>query len=167
MVSLHRHAVAHHLARSRIERDAVHLDAPAGRLAVGPPQNRPDPRHQFARVERLGQIIVGAQFEAHDAVHVLAPRGQHEHGNAALLPHALQDLETVHARQHDVEDDQVEAALDGRRKSRTSIVLELYGIALALQEFTEQCAQFDVVVDYKQPHAIKLARAPEHASKEL
>ena len=30
--------------------------------------DRPDPRQQFARIKRLGQIIVGAQIEAIDSL---------------------------------------------------------------------------------------------------
>src|SRR5439155_25487767 len=33
----------------------------------------------FAGLERLGQVVVGAHFQADDAVHRVAARGQHQH----------------------------------------------------------------------------------------
>ena len=66
---------------------------------------------QFARIEWFGQIIVGAQFEADDAVDILAAGGQHQYRRASSLAQPPQDFETVHARQHHVEDHQVVAAL--------------------------------------------------------
>ena len=35
-------------------------------------QDRADPSQQFPRIERLGQIIVGADFQTNNAVHVFA-----------------------------------------------------------------------------------------------
>ena len=52
---------------------------PGCRLGCGPAQHRLDPQHQLARRERLGDVVVGADLEAGDAVLVLAERGQHDH----------------------------------------------------------------------------------------
>ena len=40
-----------------------------------------DARGQLARVERLGQIVVCADLQAHDAIHVLAAGGQENDGD--------------------------------------------------------------------------------------
>jgi len=62
-------------------------DAENFRYSIGgfprlcPAQNRPDPRHQFARVERLGKIIIGADFQPYDAVHIFTARSQKQYGN--------------------------------------------------------------------------------------
>ena len=77
----------------------------------GAPQNGLDARRQLARVEGLGKIIVGAQLEADDAIHVFAARGQHQHRDAAGEAQPLEDFETVQAGQHDIQHDQVIAAL--------------------------------------------------------
>ena len=56
-------AVPHHLVRNRIELDigiAQHLAGERGAQAA---QHRLDARDQFARAERLGDIIVGAGFQ--------------------------------------------------------------------------------------------------------
>jgi hypothetical protein len=39
---------------------------------IEPPQDRADAREQFAQIEWLYQIIVSAEFEANDAINVVA-----------------------------------------------------------------------------------------------
>ena len=54
-----------------------------------PAQERLDARHQLARAEGLGQVVVGTDGEADDPVDLLAPRGEHQHvgvGERADLP---------------------------------------------------------------------------------
>ena len=80
-------------------------------------QDGADAGGQFARVERLRQVIVGAEFQADDAVDIFAARGQHDDRDFALLAQAAQDFEAVDARQHDVEHDEVDARVR-RRASR-------------------------------------------------
>jgi hypothetical protein len=41
-------------------------------------QDRPHPRQQFARIERLGQIVVRAHFQAEHSVDILALGGEHQ-----------------------------------------------------------------------------------------
>ena len=87
------------LAGPGIERDAVDFEAAGGRVArFEAPQNGADAGRQFARIERLGQVIVGAEFEADDAVHILAARGEHQDRHLALLPQPAQDLEAIDDR---------------------------------------------------------------------
>ena len=59
---------------------------------------------QFARGEGLRQIIVGADFEARDAVRLIAKTGQHQHRHGGFFAQTLQQLESVQPRQHHVED---------------------------------------------------------------
>jgi hypothetical protein len=42
------------------------------------PQHGVDARHELARVEGLGEVVVRAHLEADDAVHVVALRGEHD-----------------------------------------------------------------------------------------
>jgi len=60
-----------------------------------------DAREQLTGVERLGQIIVGAELEAHDLVDVVAPCREHDHGHRRQLRRGAQPaahLEAVGAR---------------------------------------------------------------------
>ena len=70
--------------------------------------DRVQPRHQFALLEGLGEVVVGAEAEAADlAVGVVHPReDQHRrlHTRRAQL---AQNVEAVHVGQAEVEDDDV------------------------------------------------------------
>src|SRR5215469_2003916 len=48
---------------------------------VATAQNGPNARHKLARIEWLGEVIVGTQLESRDAVVIAAARGQHQHRN--------------------------------------------------------------------------------------
>ena len=83
---------------------------------LGPAQHRAQPGQQLARRERLGDVVVGAQLEPHDAIGLVPARGQHDDGHLALLADAPADLQPVHARHHDVQQDGVEHAARERRE---------------------------------------------------
>ena len=51
----------------------------ASRLAVGATQDRTHAGAQFARIEGLGEIVVGAELETENAIDGVAPRRQHQH----------------------------------------------------------------------------------------
>ncbi len=103
-------------------------------------------------LKRLRQIIVGAQFQPHDAVHVFAARGQHEHRHLALLAKPLENLETVNAGEHDIEHHQVDSGLQGFLQPAIAFVRRLHREALAAQEFAEQGSEFGVVIDQQDVH---------------
>ena len=114
MVSALRLAVARERARGEVERvrperHAAFVAGRAGRDALAmPAQHRVDARDELARIERLGQVVVGAHLEADDAVDVLALGRQHDdrHGLAGAAQ-APADGQPVLAGQHQVEHDQV------------------------------------------------------------
>ena len=89
---------------------------------AGAAQHRADARQQFLGAERLGQIIVGAGVEPGHAVGLADARGQHDHRRGAALAKLSQHFEAIQHGQHHVEDDQVEAALEGARQAGASIV---------------------------------------------
>ena len=71
-------------------------------------QDRLHARQQLARIERLRQIIVGAEIEPDDAIDVVAAGRQHQHGRSrARLAQLLQHVESRQAGKHDVENDEV------------------------------------------------------------
>ena len=58
---------------------------------------------QFARVERLGDVIVSAQFQTDDTVNVFTTCGEHNHrGLIVGSADTAQNLQTVFARHHQV-----------------------------------------------------------------
>src|ERR1700681_3501168 len=76
-------AVADHFASAGIQQDAVYFHAATVLLVFGPAQYGLDARSQLARVERLRQIVVGAELQSDDSIHVLSARRQHKHWNPA------------------------------------------------------------------------------------
>jgi hypothetical protein len=88
------------ISRSPIRSGALGLQSRAAQVGL-------DARHQLARRERLGDVVVGAELQAEDLVELLPAGGQHDDRDVALGPDALAHLQAVHARQHDVEHDEV------------------------------------------------------------
>ena len=117
----------------------------AGGLAAAA-QDRPQPGHQLARGARLGHVVVGAQFEADDAIHVVAPGGQHQHRHLAVGTDAAQGLDAVEARHHHVEHDNGVLPRQRRRDARLAIVANLHREALAPDVLLQHRRQLDVVV---------------------
>src|SRR3712207_8375170 len=58
------------VAGSRVEADTIDLNPVVGPLRLGAPQDRTHARAQLARVERLRQIIVRAEFKPHNPVDI-------------------------------------------------------------------------------------------------
>ena len=76
-------------------------------LAASTPQDGTHPRHQLARGERLGHVVVGAELEPHDAIALLAARGQEDHRDGPARADRAAELESADAGEHHVEHDEV------------------------------------------------------------
>jgi Ca2+-binding EF-hand superfamily protein len=142
-------------AVGEVQREGSELDRPRfrarrarrvlRRLAA---QHGVDARHELSRIERLREVVVGANLEAHDAVDVIALRGEHDDRDVVgALAQAPADGEAVFARQHEVEHHQVvayarEASVHGLRIGHRLDRETLLG-----QITLEKIAQAQVVVD--------------------
>ena len=78
------------------------------RLRAAAPQDVVDPQDQFARIERLRQIVVGAGLQPGDAAVRLRQRRQHQDRHLLFGAQRLGQLDAVLARHHHVEHQQVE-----------------------------------------------------------
>src|SRR5690606_29573582 len=58
--------------------DGVHGWGDVTARSAGPPQDGLDTCDDLAGAERLGDVVVGAHREAHDAVDLLGPRGDED-----------------------------------------------------------------------------------------
>jgi hypothetical protein len=65
-------------------------------------------RAQFARAERLRNIVVGAEFESHDTIGLLVHAGEHDDRNRSLLAQAARDRHAVLAREAQIENDEID-----------------------------------------------------------
>ena len=140
-------------AALEVDDEVVVADLAAARgvreVPVGAPQQRLDAAHQLAQPERLGQVVVGAQLEADDLVHLLVARGEHEHGRlGAGGAQPAEGLEAVDAGQPDVEHDEVrgELAGDGRAPS-SPLRREGHLVALLLEGVLDAARDGVLVLD--------------------
>ena len=67
-------------------------------------------RDQLARTEGLHDILVRANLEAVDTVHLGTHGGQHDDRGSILLAQLLAEHEPAFARHHEIEDNEVEPA---------------------------------------------------------
>jgi hypothetical protein len=125
--------------------DLEPLDRRRGRART--PEHGLDPSDQLPRRERLGDVVVGAELETHDAVGFLAERGQHDHRPPPRRTDPAHDRQAVDAREHEIEDDEVRLGRfdDG---PRPAAVLGLERLeALALEVADDHVPGRRVVVD--------------------
>ena len=116
----------------------------------GATQHGADASDELARVERLGDVVVGAHLEADDAVDRIAARRQHDHRQPRrALAQRAEDFDAAHVGQHQVEQDEVgRVAFGGRRGDAVGAARRVrQRDALALEQPDEQSRQLDVVVD--------------------
>src|SRR3954468_8814177 len=77
-------------------------------MALRAPHNRVDPGHELVLVERLRQVIVGAEAEAPHLVLYSSEAGQHQHGRGNLAyAEVLQNVVSANVRQVEVQEDDV------------------------------------------------------------
>jgi hypothetical protein len=110
-------------------------------------QDRSNPRDQLAWIKRLGQIIVGANLQADDAIYVFAARSQQQHGKSRGGANAPQHFETVNAGKHYIQHNQQVAAGCSSLQAAFTVVRGFHGKTFSLQIFAHQGAEFHVVVD--------------------
>ena len=116
-----------------------------------------DPRQQLGAAERLGDVVVGADLEADDAVDLVALGRQDDHRRRhALAAQDAEHLDAAHAGQHHVEEDEVEPLAAGGLERRLAIGGGGDLVALAGQVEGERLAQGGIVLDQQQ--------APSHRS---
>src|SRR5215467_14010677 len=75
-----------------------------------------DACHKGFRAERLGDIVIGTQFESDDLVGFLCLGREHddrEHGGFRSCPETFADFQTVDLRQHEIENNEVRLVLLG------------------------------------------------------
>ncbi|OIQ63275.1 hypothetical protein GALL_551850 [mine drainage metagenome] len=136
------HAV---LARKVIARSSTFCRRPGARLRAA--QQGAQPGQQFARAERLGQIVVGADFEADHPVDFLATRRQHQDGHIALPAQFTRESQSILPRQHQVEDHRLRLDLAEAFAHGIAVRSKVDTEAVAAQIVAQQRAQIGVVVD--------------------
>src|SRR5208282_5064591 len=87
---------AAHQVESPAGEGAARAQLPVRRARLLPAaQDRADAGQELARIARLGQIVVGAEFETDDAVGLLAHGAQHDDGRAVRAGDPAADGEPI------------------------------------------------------------------------
>lgn len=97
--------------------------------------------------ERLGDIVVGAHVQARDAVAFLSAGADHDDRDLAARPHHAADVEAAFARQHDVEQDQIDRTLGHGGLQFAAVGGAGHVVAAFAQDAGEQRADARIVVD--------------------
>ncbi len=142
-------AVLHDPARGRIQFQILNAQDflfGNGRAGVAA-QNRTHAGQQFARIEGLGQIVVGSELETDDAVHIFSARRQQQDVHRRLGANPFQHLEAVYARQHYIEQNQPPSPLLRRLQPGVAAMRGLDAEAVLAQIFNEHRAEFHIIVD--------------------
>ena len=123
------------------------------RALRAPAQHRMDARHEFARIEGLGQVVVGADLQADDAVHVVALGGEHDDGHGLACARAA-----VRQRARPSSPGSIRSSTIRCGRCAAGSLVELRGVcrrldieALFIQVARQQVAQAHVVVDDQDP----------------
>ena len=111
-------------------------------------QNRADARQQFARRERLREVVVGAHLETEDAVGFFVARREHQNRRALLAVRAqiAAQLDAVLTRQHQVEHDQVDVGAIEQRAHLAAVRGDAGADAVLLEIAFQQIADVAIVV---------------------
>ena len=117
--------------------------------AAGAAQDGFDAGDQFTRVERLGHIVVGPQFQPHDLVHAVVAGGEHDDGQVGRElagPHAAADLPAIHLRQHQVEHHQRRGLAGDQVQRRGPVAGRLHTEPLSFEIHPRQFDDVGLVV---------------------
>jgi Spy/CpxP family protein refolding chaperone len=112
-----------------------------------PAKNGTNSGKEFAWIEWLGQIVVRSNLQPQNSFDILSPRGQDQHRNGRLRAQPAQNVQTAHARQHQIENNK--GVFFGERafKPMHSIVHGFDREPLGAKALREKSAQLDIIID--------------------
>lgn len=73
------------------------------RRGLGAAKDGADPRQQFTRRERLGEVVIGPHFQTDHAIDLVALRRQHQDRDVVVRAQPSADRQPVLARQHQIQ----------------------------------------------------------------
>src|SRR5215467_7777289 len=129
-------------------------------MALGAAHDRVDARYQLVLVERLGQVVVGAEAEATDLLLDAGESGEDENGRLHLGDaQRPQHLEAGHVRQVQVEQDDVVVV---KLAEIDAFFAQIGGVdveALGLEHQLNRLSGGAVVLNQQNAHAHRLLGA--------
>ena len=114
------------------------------------PQDGLDAGDEFTRTEGFGNVIVGAEFKAENAVGFAALRGQENYrhrGQSGSLADRAADLQAVFAGNHNVEDEERGALPFGIGKDVRAGGIHAHSEAFVFEVMADQSGNVGIVFD--------------------
>jgi hypothetical protein len=119
-------------------------------VLIGAAQHRTHARHHFVRIERFGDVIVGAEIQPHHTIFAFHAGGQHHDwggGQRGIAPHDARDVPAVAIGQHQIEHHQIGPIAANGMQRCFSLVSRRYVIAGLFQIGANDADNFFIVVD--------------------
>ena len=118
------------------------------RAAIATVPQGADASEQFARGERLAEIIVGARIQAFDAVIFVMQRREDQHRRRdALLAEITHDRGAELLRQHAVQHDDIEDAVEREMFANLAVAGEFDLVIVIAQRRTQVLSHLRIVFD--------------------
>jgi len=147
----HRARPPAHPATEQVDLDVLGAQR-VGRHLRDHAQLRAHTGHELGHRERLDQVVHGARVEPFDTILDLTSSGQHDDRDARhRTVHGREDLKAAAARQHQVQHDRFEAALQGQALALDPIQCGLDGKALRLQATSHEVHDPRLILDQEHP----------------
>ena len=144
-----------------VEHDARRL-VRAVDAALGPAQEGPQPSGHLLHLERLGEVVVGADLEPGDDVVGVVAGADDDDRDVAAAPYLADAVEPGHPAEHEVDQHDVGVDLGERPQGLLGAGGLRDLVPLVLQGQPEHGTDAVVVLDEEHPHghATMLAQAP-------
>src|SRR5271165_799851 len=136
--------------RGGIDFDFADFDRARRKRALEAAHDGFDAGDQLARAEGLGDVVVGTEFEAEDAVGFATFRGEKNYrhrGEGGSLANGAADLEAVFAGDHDIEQEKRGALPFGVGEHVGSGGIDAHGEALVLKMMANEAGNVGIVFD--------------------
>src|SRR5260370_26796197 len=122
-------------------------------ICPAPPQQGPNPSQQLGERKRLHKIIIGTAIQAEDAIFDRVPCGKHQDRCfETAFPERSQDFDTVTARKHSIQYDQVEGLCIDQEEAFLPCVRDRHFIPLCFQALLQRSCNFSFVLDNENAH---------------
>jgi hypothetical protein len=111
------------------------------------------------------RVVIRAELEPDDAVHVVPARGEHQHGHRRARADRAQHIEAVDTRKHDVEHGELVGAGERAIQGAHAVGLGIEGEALPREVFSDHLRELHVVVDEQHAcHAVRGSGRRSHCA---
>ncbi len=149
---IHESGPAHDDPAHRVECDVAGLahQRRTGALAA---QQRAYPRAELGEGKRLREVVVGSRVEALHTILDQAARREHQDRQVGLsAAQRRADGESVHPRQHDVENDQVVTGRLGQANGRLAVAGEIHRELILDQSLPDEGGEFRLIFHHQHAH---------------